>query len=142
VSEPSQEALETGLKALARRELSHSELVARITRSGIDPVDAEVAASRLAEAGYQSDERTACERARVLAGRRYGDLAIRTDLGSRGIAESEIEQAIAGVEPEIARAEALSRRGGNAAKLAQALRRKGYTEDTVEAALRSPDPQG
>ena len=59
-------ALETGLKALSRRELSHAELVTRLERSGIDPEDAERASRELTEAGYQSDKRTAEERARVL----------------------------------------------------------------------------
>ncbi len=132
----SPQAVEVGLKALSRRELSRAELVARLERAGIDREDAERASSQLAEAGYQSDERTATERARVLAARLQGDLAIRVDLRRRGIAEDNVDAALEGIDPELARAEALARRAGDPAQLARALHRKGFTEDTVEAALR------
>jgi regulatory protein len=134
--EASPQALEAGLKALARRELSHAELVARLERSGIESEDAELASSQLTQAGYQSDERAAEERARVLAARLQGDLAIRVDLRRRGISEVEVESALEGIDPESARAAALARRSSSAEQLARALHRKGYTDDTIEAALR------
>jgi regulatory protein len=132
----SPQAVEVGLKALSRRELSRAELVARLERAGIDREDAERTSSQLAEAGYQSDERTATERARVLAARLQGDLAIRVDLRRRGIADDDVDAALEGIDPELARAEALARKAGDPAQLARALHRKGFTEDTVEAALR------
>ena len=134
--EASPQALEAGLKALSRRELSHTELVARLERAGIDPEDAELASSQLTQAGYQSDARAAEERARVLAARLHGDLAIRLDLRRRGISEADADAALDGVDPELARAEALARKAGDPAQLARALHRKGYADDTVEAALR------
>jgi SOS response regulatory protein OraA/RecX len=136
VAEASPQALEAGLKALSRRELSHAELVARLERSGIDHDDAERAILELTEAGYQSDERTAGERARVLAARLHGDLAIRVDLRGRGISEADVDSALEGIEPELVRAEALGRRASGAAQLARMLHRKGYTDDTIEATLR------
>jgi regulatory protein len=134
--EASPQAFEAGLRALARRELSHAELVARLERSGIDSEDAELAGSQLTQAGYQSDERAAEERARVLAARLQGDLAIRVDLRRRGISEVDVESALEGIDPELARAEALARRSSSAEQLGRALHRKGYTDDTIEAALR------
>jgi regulatory protein len=134
--EASSQALEAALKALSRRELSHAELVARLERSGIDSKDAELASSRLTQAGYQSDERAAEERARVLAARLHGDLAIRVDLRRRGISEVDVDSALEGIDPELDRADALARRSGSAEQLARALHRKGYTDDTIEAALR------
>jgi regulatory protein len=134
--EASPQALEAGLKALSRRELSHAELVARLERSGIDAEDAQLASSQLTQAGYQSDGRAAEERARVLAARLQGDLAIRVDLRRRGIADVDVDEALEGIDPELARAEALARRAGSAEQLARALHRKGYTDDTIEAALR------
>ena len=116
--------------------MSHDELVARLERSGIDREDAERASSQLAEAGYQSDERTAAERARVLAARLHGDLAIRVDLRRRGISEIDVDAALESIDPELARAEALARKAGDPAQLARTLHRKGFTDDTVEAALR------
>jgi regulatory protein len=139
--EPSPEALETGLKALSRRELSRAELVARLERSGIDPEDAELASSQLTRAGYQSDTRAAEERARVLAGRLHGDLAIRVDLRGRGISKVDVDAALAGIDPEPARAKKLARRAGEPAQLARVLQRKGYSDDTIEAALRIADSQ-
>jgi regulatory protein len=136
VAEASPHALEAGLKALSRRELSRTELVTRLKRSGIDAEEAERASSQLTEAGYQSDERTAAERARVLAARLQGDLAIRVDLRRRGIADVDIESALESVEPEAVRAEALARRASDAAQLARSLHRKGYADDTIETALR------
>ncbi len=142
MAEPSSRAVETGLKALSRRELSREELVARLERSGIDPEDAERAISQLTAAGYQSDTRTANERARVLGSRLYGDLAIRDDLEGRGIAEESIDSALACIEPEPSRAAVLAGRAGDVTRLARTLERKGYTPDTIEAALRMPDEQG
>ena len=71
------------------------------------------------EAGYQSDERTADERARVLAARLQGDLAIRVDLRRRGISDVDIDSALESIDPELARAEALARRARDAAQLAR-----------------------
>ena len=141
MAEASPKAFEAGLKALSRRELSHAELVARLRRSGIDREDAERASTQLTDAGYQSDERTAGERARVLAARLQGDLAIRMDLRRRGISEEDIDSALDGVGPELARAEELTRRAQDATQLARALHRKGYSDDTIEAALRFAAPQ-
>lgn len=129
------------MKALSRRELSRAELVARLERSGIELEDAERAISELTTAGYQSDERTANERTRVLAARLYGDLAIRDDLARRGIADESIDSALANVEPELLRANELWQRAGDATRLARTLHRKGYTPDTIEAALRMSDEQ-
>ena len=139
--EASPQALEAGLKALSRRELSHAELVARLKRSGIDSEDAELASSQLAQAGYQSDERAAEERVRVLAARLHGDLAIRVDLRRRGISEVDVDAALEGIDSELDRADALARRSASAEQLARALHRKGYTEDTIEAALRTAGRQ-
>jgi SOS response regulatory protein OraA/RecX len=136
MAEASPHALEAGIKALSRRDLSRAELVARLQRSGIDSEDAELASAQLTHAGYQSDERAAGERARVLAVRLQGDRAIRADLRRRGISDVDIESALDGVGPELARAEALARKADGPTQLGRALHRKGYTADTIEAALR------
>ena len=72
----------------------------------------------------------------MLAARLHGDLAIRVDLRRRGISDADIDAALEGIDPELARAEALARKAGDAEQLARALHRKGFTEDTIEAALR------
>jgi regulatory protein len=126
------DAFEAGIKALARKELSRNELATRLKRAGFERDDALLAVDELAEAGYQSDERAATERARAMAARRYGDIAVRADLRRRGIADDTIEVALAGIVPEAERAEALSRRTDSVSRFVQALRRKGYTEGTIE----------
>ena len=129
--EPSQAALRIGVKALARRELSFVELCARLERSGVAPGEAARVSASLRTAGYQSDERTASERARVLAARCLGDAAITADLEGRGLARMDIDRAVAGVPNEEARAKTLAARLGRGPKLFQALRRKGYSEETA-----------
>jgi regulatory protein len=141
VAEASPKAYEAGLRALSRRELSQDELAAKLERSGIGLEEAERAISQLTAAGYQSDERTAHERTRVLGSRLY-DLAIRDDLERRGIADENIDSALANLEPELSRATALARRADDTMQLARTLQRKGYTQDTIDAALRTPESQG
>jgi SOS response regulatory protein OraA/RecX len=131
VVEPSETAFRLGLKALARRELSLIELCARLERSGVLPEEAARVSASLREAGYQSDERTAFERARVLTARCLGDVAITADLGGRGLAATDIVCALADLPHEAARAETLAARLGRGPKLLQTLRRKGYSEETV-----------
>ena len=129
--ESSETAYRAGLKALARRELSLVELRARLERSGVTPDEAALVSTSLREAGYQSDERTASERARVLGGRCLGDAAITADLAGRGLSPTDIHEALAGLPDEEARAELLAARIGRSPKLLQTLRRKGYSEETV-----------
>lgn len=131
MTESSETALRVGLKALARRELSLVELRARLERAGVAPEEAARVSASLREAGYQSDERTAFERARVLSARCLGDAAITADLESRGLAAADIDRALANLPREEARAETLAAKLGQGPKLPQTLRRKGYSEDTV-----------
>jgi len=132
VPEPAQAAHAAGIKALSRRELSRLELTERLEQRGFAPEAAEAAVAELARAGYQSDERTANERARTLAARAYGNLAIRADLRRRGLADRDVAAALERVDSEPMRAAALVRRTGGGTKLAHALHRKGFTEETIE----------
>ena len=132
--EPSQRALDKGIRALSRRELSQVELRARLERAGLDADEAEGVVMRLRELGYQSDERTAQERARVLAARKLGDAAIRADLESRGLGEATVDAAVAGLPPEAERAGLVATRlSGD--KLVRTLQRKGFCADTIEGVV-------
>jgi SOS response regulatory protein OraA/RecX len=124
-------ALRVGLKALERRELSFAELRTRLERSGVAPEEAARVSASLRTAGYQSDERTASERARVLAARCLGDAAIIADLEGRGLSTTDIDAALADVPNEEARADTLATKLGRNPKLLQTLRRKGYSEETI-----------
>jgi regulatory protein len=127
------DALQVAVKALARRELSRAELVERLTKAGFSADDAAKALAELREAGYQSDERAARERARVLAGRNAGDAAIRADLRRRGLAAETLEPIIGELPPERERAEALAVRIGRGRRLLETLTRKGFAEETIWA---------
>ena len=126
------DALDVAVKALARRELSAVELLERIARAGFSPDEATKAVDKLRDAGYQSDERAAQERARVLAERGLGNGAIRADLRRRGLSV-DVEPVIAELPPEPERAQALAERIGPGRRLVQTLQRKGYSEETIVA---------
>jgi SOS response regulatory protein OraA/RecX len=80
------------------------------------------------------DRRFAIARAQELAGRGYGDEAIRFDLAGRGVEGDEAEVAIAELVPEQERAAALVERHGPGRKTAALLARRGFGPDAVEKA--------
>lgn len=80
---------------LARREHGRVELARKLLRRGAAAELVEAALERLAEEGLLSEARylESFIRSRAAAG--YGPLRIREELGQRGIARSEVEQALA-----------------------------------------------
>jgi SOS response regulatory protein OraA/RecX len=126
------DAFGTIVDALARRDLTSSELEQRLVRAGFDPAACAEALERASEAGYLSDARVALERTRRLAERDSSDAFIRAELRRRGLPGDEIEAALAEVAPELERAERLASRLGGGGRAARALVRKGYPEDVVE----------
>jgi regulatory protein len=131
----SDKAFAAAVQALARRDLTATELEQRLTRAGFPPEACADAIARAADAGYLDDARAAAERARVLADRNASDAAVRADLERRGVGEEAIEAALAGLVPEADRAERLARRLGGGLRAARALARKGYPEEVVERTL-------
>jgi SOS response regulatory protein OraA/RecX len=131
-----QEAFGALVDALARRDLTVSELEQRLLGAGFDADACADALSRAAEAGYLDDTRVAVERARVLAGRDASDAAIRAELERRGVSEHVIAGALGDVTPESERAEHLAARLGGGVRAARALARKGYPDDLVERTIR------
>jgi SOS response regulatory protein OraA/RecX len=132
VREPSSRALDAGIRALSRRELSVVELRDRLQRAGIPADEADGVVVRLRETGYQSDQRAAQERARVLAARNLGDAAISLDLERRGLSTESTDAALSELPPELERAERLVRRVSHE-KLWNTLQRKGFSTETIEA---------
>lgn len=129
------EALQTALRALARRELTAAELSARLERAGFGADDREHVVAELQAAGLQDDARAAGERARVLAGRSWGDAAIAADLERRGVTAADIVAALALTGPELPRALTLAARERSHPRLRRTLFRKGFSEETIEAVL-------
>jgi SOS response regulatory protein OraA/RecX len=81
------------------------------------------------------DARFARNRAESLAGRGYGDEAIRDDLGRQGLSAELAEDALERLEPERERARRIVMRRGPGAKTARYLASKGFGEGALEAAL-------
>jgi len=130
------EALQTSARALRQRDLSTRELEDRLRRRhDVAPADREAAVAALRSAGLVDDARFARSRARALAGRGYGDDAIRADLERRGIEPETISAAVEELEPERDRAGAIVARRGGGLATARYLARRGFHEDVVEAAM-------
>jgi regulatory protein len=132
-----EEAFAALVEALARRDLTRTELEQRLDRAGFDSDACAQAIARAAGAGYLDDARVAVERARRLADRNASDAAIRAELERRGVEEEAVVTALAALVPETERAERLARRLGDGPRAARALSRKGYPDDVVERAVRS-----
>ena len=125
------EAMSRAARALARRDLSERELGERLQRSRVAPAVRDEAVARLAGVGLVDDDRLARRRAELLAERGSGDALIRHDLAGRGIAGEVVEAALAGLEPEHARAARILRARGPSLKTVRYLARKGFSEESI-----------
>ena len=128
------EALGVAGRALRASDLSERALADRL-HGRIAPAARDEALQTLARAGVIDDRRVAQNRAAGLAERGYGDAAIRHDLRRRGLEPEEIEEAVAGLDPEPLRASAIVVRRGYGPATARHLAAKGFGEDAVESAL-------
>jgi regulatory protein len=129
------EALRAATAALGRRDLSERELDERLRRRGLTRAERAETVGALRDAGFVDDGRFARSRALALAGRGYGDSAIRADLDRRGVDAEAIEAALLALEPESNRAAAIVARRGEGLATARLLARRGFDEDALEAAL-------
>jgi regulatory protein len=129
-------AVETALRAVARRDQSSAQLRRRLDRRRLAPSDREEALGALERAGLVDDGRYAIRRAESLAERGHGDAAIRWRLEREGISAEHADAALATLEREADRARRLvaARRGG--ARAARELARRGFGEEAIEDALR------
>jgi regulatory protein len=128
-------AKDVAARALARRDRSAAELAAYLERRGVSASDGAVALDTMQSLGYQSDARFAHDRTRFLAERGRGDEAIRWDLEQRGLRREHVEAALAALDPEHERAASLADRIGGGAKAAKALAARGFSADSIEAAV-------
>ena len=132
---PERDPIELAARSLHYRDRSRSELDARLARAGIDEDARADALDTLERVGYVDDERFARARAAALAGRGLGDEAIRVDLEQHGVAADARTAAVATLEPEADRARAQVERHGRTRQTAARLARKGFSADSLEAAL-------
>jgi regulatory protein len=119
--DPFQKAL--GL--LVRREHSRRELVRNLVDRGAESDRSEDALDRLAELGYQNDDRFACALARTRAAAGYGPQRIRAELATHALTAEQIAVALEACETDWhARAGELVARRFSGAKLADPKQRR------------------
>jgi SOS response regulatory protein OraA/RecX len=113
--------------------MSRLRLAERMERV-VDPVAAKESLAALTGAGLIDDGRFARTRAEGLAGRGYGDAAIRHDLERQGVEAELAEAALGGLEPELERARRLVERRGSGLRTARYLASKGFGGEALELA--------
>jgi SOS response regulatory protein OraA/RecX len=129
------EALSAAARTLGTRDLSRRDLAERLGRSGVDPMTTREALETLVRTKLVDDRRFARSRAESMAGRGYGDAAIRHDLQGRGIAGDDVDASLEALEPELERAKRVVERRGHGPRTALYLARKGFGEEAVESGL-------
>jgi regulatory protein len=127
--------LEIAARALRHRDRSRREIETRLARAGVGEDERTDALDTLERVGYVDDERFAAARAEALAGRGFGDEAIRHDLGEQGVTPEAADTAIDSLVPEVERARAIVGRLGRSRKTAAQLARKGFAEESLESAV-------
>ena len=128
-------AVETALRAVARREQSSAEIERRLRRRGFAPGLREETLTRLESVGLVDDKRYALRRAESLADRGQGDEAIRWRLGRDGVPEELVARALAALPPESERARQVVAARGAGPRTARELARRGFGEAAVDEAL-------
>jgi regulatory protein len=128
------DALAVATRALRTRNVSRRELSERLA-TRVAPAAAVEAVAALTRAGVLDDRRTAESRAAALAERGYGDAAIRRDLRARGLEADDVDEAVAVLEPESARAAGIVRQRGSGSRTARYLAARGFAEEACERAL-------
>jgi SOS response regulatory protein OraA/RecX len=126
--------LEIAARALQHRDRSRRQLEERLARAGVDGTGRAEALETLERVGYLNDGRYARARAASLAQRGYGDDGIRHLLEQDGVPRVDATEALSELAPERERAAEVVARLGPGPKTAAHLGRKGFGEDTIEAA--------
>jgi len=129
------DALAVSTQALRHRDLSTRALERRLEQREIGPAERAEAVETLKRAGVLDDRRFAASRAAALAGRGYGDAAIRFDLERHGVRRELVEAAVSELEPEEARAAPIAASAGGGVRAARLLARRGFGSDAIEAAV-------
>jgi SOS response regulatory protein OraA/RecX len=128
------EALARAGRALRARDLTAFELDTRLEQAGYAGVERGAAIGTLKRAGLVDDERFADGRAASLAARGWGDEAISWRLKQAGVAAETASAAVSRLEPEAQRARRIAVRRGGGPAVAAFLGRRGFSEESVEAA--------
>ncbi len=146
VPDPTQKAMEL----LVRREHSRRDLKRKLGLRGADPAQAEAAVEKLADLGYQNDDRFAASFARDRAASGYGPVRIRQELAGHGLSQDQVQAALDQCESDwAATARALVEKRFRPEQLADPARRRkavdfllrrGFDQNHSYAAVRArPD---
>lgn len=141
------EAFEVGLRLLARREHSRSELALKLAQRGIEQAEIEQALDRLQAMDALNEERFAEQYVRMRLRQGYGPARIRADLAERGVHTATVDDQLSGEADGhwLARAEAARRRRfgkalpaeyGEQARQARFLERRGFPAAHIARVLR------
>jgi SOS response regulatory protein OraA/RecX len=125
-------ALTVALRALRHRDHSRSRLEARLAGRGTSTATVEDALETLERAGLVDDARVGTARAEQLAGRGFGDAAIRFALEGEGLAAEVVDDALAILDPEPERARRLLDARGRTPKTVRWLAAKGFDAAMLE----------
>ena len=125
-------ALAIAVRALRYGDYSRSRLETRLAARGASAATRQDALETLERAGIVDDARVAASRARVLAGRGFGDAAIRGSLEEEGLAPEVVDEALAALDSEPDRARRLLDERGGTAKTVRWLAAKGFDAGTLE----------
>jgi regulatory protein len=130
-------ALDLAVGSLQAHDRSRSDVEARLARAGVAPDEVGETLATLERLGYLDDGRYARARAEELAHKGYGDEWIRHDLHEHGVERETIAAAVEALTREPERAARLAAGSGSAPdrRLAARLHRKGFSADSVQAAL-------
>ncbi len=126
------EATREALRALRARDHTEASLEQRLTARRMAPAARRETVEAVLRAGLVDDERFATGRAQLLAGRGAGDLLIADDLARQGVPAATAESAIAALDPEPTRANAIIGVRGRSARTARYLAAKGFSEAALE----------
>jgi SOS response regulatory protein OraA/RecX len=135
------EALEVGLRALGRTDLSRARLEERLRRRRLGATAEEEAVTTLERAGLVDDGRLARTRAQRLAARGWGDAAVAARLRREGLPEEAVQTALGELVPEEARARALVGSVPERRRAWALLARRGFSQESAESALGALDEE-
>ncbi len=97
---PPVDPYQKALALLVRREHSRRELQRKLADRGAEPAQSEDALDRLAELGYQDDERFARALARTRAMAGHGPQRIRAELGTHALTAEQVAVALDACETD------------------------------------------
>jgi len=126
------EALTKATRMLARRPLPRALLEERLEKKGVAPVALEEAVSVLEQAHYLNDHAYSLDRAESLAERGYGNAAIRYILEQERVESELVAEALAALEPELKRAQALLAGAADTRRVLRRLATRGFSAETLE----------